>query len=932
MYYYNDYNDRIMTWKPPKKYEGYKTVPCKKQRCTTCNFINSDNYIHSVTTNKSYMTHLGARQGTCNTKGIVYGISCTKCDGCIYVGITARDLKTRFMEHRNNVIKRKLTHLPLYTHFTENEHTYEHMRIQIIHKSDKESKEDISEDLRQNETLWIKILNTAYPFGCNDNISGYGNTTEEINFERKTDHPFFRYPCQRKPRSHGKNSRAKRKSHIPMTTVNEAYTKLTNNAIEIKDIIRYLRSLPKQLCQELLTKAMDNRHNITYHRLLAIYYVIASLHPKKNKKDKPDKQIYRWTVGFPNKGMEFVKLETILKDRHLQKSLPYVPTKQISITFTYNKPSKLTFCNYNKILKNLDQETLNHIVNKPCDCHSNPFLYQPLNHVLTGNLNIIKNTTLRDIFSKGSKYRPVTEINWDDNDRDIKNALDNLIKWFGKDSKLSVDRFTDFKNRFTYLYHTRKEAYKRNLQSNTTEEDRISKADLKEIHDKYVITVVDKAPNNLVIMCKKLFVITLCKELGVNYNNWTTKGNDVYIPILTAHSDIIQGHVITSSKYGLRPDQSKLEMATIYPIPKLHKTPHKFRFIASSKASSIKPLSILLDNILGHIKNHFRNICKKIFKRTGINPWWSIDSTYDYIDICNKIQNNGIRNKHIFSGDFSDMFTSCKHQTMLANLCSVVDICFKNSGCTFLRVENRKTTYTNEANKERSFRKEEIYELIEYILKNNYVTFAGLTFKQVKGVPMGLSSAPKMIDLTMAYCEYRFMTDRNKTEVARSIGNYTCRYVDDFCSFTNSPIQELVKDIYPTELTLNTTSLPNTTNFLDTTVLLANNTLTLSVYNKTDDFPFPVIKYNHPRSNVHSSTGYNTLYGEMMRFARISNTKEHFLNRSRMLYVDFKKLGYEKHRILITIFKFIHQNQMLMFKHRIMDEKDGIAFVHRLET
>lgn len=35
--------------------------------------------------------------------------------------------------------------------------------------------------LLHKELFWIKLLNTAFPFGLNDNIKGYGNISEINN-------------------------------------------------------------------------------------------------------------------------------------------------------------------------------------------------------------------------------------------------------------------------------------------------------------------------------------------------------------------------------------------------------------------------------------------------------------------------------------------------------------------------------------------------------------------------------------------------------------------------------------------------------------------------------------------------------------------------------------------------------------------------------
>ena len=70
--------------------------------------------------------------------------------------------------------------------------------------------------------------------------------------------------------------------------------------------------------------------------------------------------------------------------------------------------------------------------------------------------------------------------------------------------------------------------------------DRIDRNYLNTLHEKYVITVVDKAPNNLIVMCKKLFLITLCKELGININTNIFNGNDIYKPVNIPVTEILE--------------------------------------------------------------------------------------------------------------------------------------------------------------------------------------------------------------------------------------------------------------------------------------------------------------------------------------------------------------------------------------------------------
>ena len=50
------------------------------------------------------------------------------------------------------------------------------------------------------------------------------------------------------------------------------------------------------------------------------------------------------------------------------------------------------------------------------------------------------------------------------------------------------------------------------------------KACLSDLHNKYVVVPADKAPNNIIIICKKYYIETLIKELGLD-NCSTLTGN-----------------------------------------------------------------------------------------------------------------------------------------------------------------------------------------------------------------------------------------------------------------------------------------------------------------------------------------------------------------------------------------------------------------------
>lgn len=69
--------------------------------------------------------------------------------------------------------------------------------------------------------------------------------------------------------------------------------------------------------------------------------------------------------------------------------------------------------NYNKLIKGLDKSTIINIINSGCLC--NQEYYRNFkdccdDHIITGDLDLIKNESLRRIMSRGNKYRKHTKV------------------------------------------------------------------------------------------------------------------------------------------------------------------------------------------------------------------------------------------------------------------------------------------------------------------------------------------------------------------------------------------------------------------------------------------------------------------------------------------------------------------------------------------
>ena len=67
------------------------------------------------------------------------------------------------------------------------------------------------------------------------------------------------------------------------------------------------------------------------------------------------------------------------------------------------------------------------------------------------------------------------------------------------------------------------------------------KACISDLHNKYVFVPVDKAPSNIIIICKGYYIETLIKEFGLD-NCSTPTGNSTHTSCQMSFEDIVNTH------------------------------------------------------------------------------------------------------------------------------------------------------------------------------------------------------------------------------------------------------------------------------------------------------------------------------------------------------------------------------------------------------
>ena len=88
---------------------------------------------------------------------------------------------------------------------------------------------------------------------------------------------------------------------------------------------------------------------------------------------------------------------------------------------------------------------------------------------------------------------------------------------------------------------------------------------------------------------------------------------------------------------------------------------------------------------------------------------------------------------------------------------------------------------------------DDIIKMLEFLVHNTFVVFAGKVFKQTVGIPMGTNCAPLLADIFLYSYETDFiqiLLSTGKKHLAYRF-NLTYRYIDDVLSINNPEIRIL---------------------------------------------------------------------------------------------------------------------------------------------
>ena len=215
-------------------------------------------------------------------------------------------------------------------------------------------------------------------------------------------------------------------------------------------------------------------------------------------------------------------------------------------------------------------------------------------------------------------------------------------------------------------------------------------------------------------------------------------------------------------------------------------------------------------------------------------------------------------------------------------------------------------------------------DLKAYIQKGAIVFGSILKFMGLECVLMLISISPALASLPDFWVSniprYFFYTSfillqKSKRFDLIDMFNDTSRYLDDIFTIDNPEFEKHIPDIYPAELQLNKANTSDKeTSFLDLNIKVIASDIHTSVYDKRDDFGFPIVNFPWLSGDVPRLPSYGIYISQLVRFARCCTSVLDFHSKNLQITSKLLTQGYRYHKLWKTFGKFFRSYSELLSK------------------
>ena len=376
--------------------------------------------------------------------------------------------------------------------------------------------------------------------------------------------------------------------------------------------------------------------------------------PKQHTKENNRKHFLK--VKFHNKGIEMINLSGTLRSRRVKDTIPvfFEHRDPPTVSYKYTKTIGPSVFNFKKVTENINLASNDCTT---CNCSSSAYLNQPLGHVVTGDLSIITNKKLRRLIKKGPNFREQNNL-WDLCLKLCMGEVYNYKQMWTSREGVDPCTLNEWAGTVKFLIENnikRLESRGHKTRKRQVLKDTKCKTALRELHNEYVLVPADKASNNIIIVCKKYYTEVIRNELAGKSGKAST-----YVHCNDSIDQIVQRHLAYMHNTKIEVPIDMKRLPGFYWMPKLHKNPYGHRFIAASASCTTKPLSKLLTHCLRLILKHYREYCKGIENRTGVNCFWVINNSTEVTNTLDMLRHA----RALDSFDFSTLYTNIPHSQL----------------------------------------------------------------------------------------------------------------------------------------------------------------------------------------------------------------------------------------------------------------------------
>ena len=156
--------------------------------------------------------------------------------------------------------------------------------------------------------------------------------------------------------------------------------------------------------------------------------------------------------------------------------------------------------------------------------------------------------------------------------------------------------------------------------------------------------------------------------------------------------------------------------------------------------------------------------------------------------------------------------------------------------------------------------------------------------------------------------------------------NDASRCLDDISTIGDPAFAKNVRDVCPSELQLNKAGASDKdTSFLDLNIKVIGNDIHTSVYDKRDDFGYPIVNFPWLSGDVPRLPSYGIYISQLVRLARCCTSVFDFHSKNLQITSKLLRQGYRYHKLRKTFGKFLRSYSELLSKFGAISFQEYIS-------